>query len=195
MRYSRLIETVASSITVFYGGRFQPMHIGHFQVYQDLVEEFGYENVFISTMLAKDADIEDNPFTFEEKQMIMTEMFGIPKNHIINTHPYTPDITLTGRNPADTAFILVFSAKDEGRFTENEYLRSYRDDIDLSPSTEAGYIYVADIKDDGRSSTTFRNAMRMDEVDDDKKREIFTDFFGDFDEEMYNFILEKLNGY
>lgn len=195
MRYFRLIESTASSIAVFYGGRFQPMHIGHYQVYQDLVEEFGYENVYISTMLAKNASDEDDPFTFEEKRMIITRMFGIPEDHIVNTQPYSPDITLIGRNPADTALVLVFSAKDEGRLEENEYLRQYRNNVDLVPSTEAGYIYVAEIKDDGRSSTTLRNAMRMDLIDDEKKREVFIDFFGDFDEDVYNFILEKLNGY
>ena len=41
MRYSQLIEAEATDIAVFYGGRFQPMHSGHFQVYMDLVRKFG----------------------------------------------------------------------------------------------------------------------------------------------------------
>ena len=40
MRYSQLTEAVADDIAVFYGGRFQPMHQGHSDVYKHLCSKF-----------------------------------------------------------------------------------------------------------------------------------------------------------
>ena len=62
MRYTDLLmEAATTDIAVFYGGRFQPMHSGHHQVYMDLVRKFGADNVFISTMVGKNAEAERDP--------------------------------------------------------------------------------------------------------------------------------------
>ena len=37
-------------VVVVYGGRFQPMHKGHYGTYQHLVKKIGKNNVFISAM-------------------------------------------------------------------------------------------------------------------------------------------------
>jgi len=192
MRFSQLIEADATDIAVFYGGRFQPMHSGHHQVYMDLVDKFGSENVFIATTVSKTASPEKDPFSFDEKKKIMTDMFGIPTDKVLQTQPYKPDIRMTGKDPNNTAVLLVFSEKDAGRLKTGGYLRMYKDGEQLVSSDEAGYIYTVPVKDDGRSATTFRNAMRMD-IDDAKKREVFADFFGNFNEEVYQFVLDKLN--
>lgn len=193
MRYSQLVEATAQDLAVFYGGRFQPMHSGHYQVYMDLVKAFGSNNVFIATTYAKTATPDKDPFTFDEKKMIMTKMFGVPANHVINTQPYKPDVKLTGKDPNNTAVLLVYSAKDADRIKINgNTVREYQQGVELVPSTEAVYIYVADIKDDGRSATTFRDAMRSDSFGDEEKQKIFKDFFGGFNPEIYNFVLDKL---
>jgi hypothetical protein len=193
MRYSQLIEQAAQDIAVFYGGRFQPMHSGHHQVYMDLVNKFGSDNVFIATTVSKTAQPDKDPFDFDEKKMIMTKMFNIPENKIVNTQPYRPDITLTGKDPNNTALILVFSEKDAGRLSTGGYLRMYKDNEQLTTSDEAGYIYIVGVKDDGRSATTFRNGMRMN-IDVEDKKKIFKDFFGNYNDEVFNFVLERLNG-
>jgi hypothetical protein len=193
VRYSQLIESTATDIAVFYGGRFQPMHSGHHQVYMDLVNKFGSDNVFIATTVSKNATPEKDPFSFDEKKYLMTRMFGIPENKILNTQPYKPDIAATGKDPNNTAVLLVFSEKDAGRLKTGGYLRMYKDGEELVSSDEAGYIYTVPIKDDGRSATTFRNTMRLD-VDERKKQEVFKDFFGSFNREVYQFVLDKLNG-
>lgn len=193
MRYSQLIEAAAQDLAVFYGGRFQPMHSGHHQVYMDLVNAFGSNNVFIATTYAKTATPDKDPFTFDEKKTIMTKMFGVPANHVINTQPYKPDVSLTGKDPNNTAVLLVYSAKDADRIKINgNTVREYKPGVELVPSTEAVYIYVADIKDDGRSATTFRDAMRSDSFGDEEKQKIFKDFFGGFNPDIYNFVLDKL---
>lgn len=194
MRYSQLVEAAASDIAVFYGGRFQPMHSGHHQVYMDLVNKFGSDNVFIATTVGKSATAEKDPFSFDEKKQLMTNMFGIPADKIINTLPYQPNVSLTGKDPNNTALLLVFSEKDAGRLKTGGYLRMYKDGEQLVSSDEAGYIYTVPVKDDGRSATTFRNAMRMDGLGDEEKRKVFKDFFGSFNPQVYQFVLDKLNG-
>lgn len=194
MRYSQLVEKDASDIAVFYGGRFQPMHSGHHQVYMDLVSKFGSDNVFIATTVSKNATPEKDPFNFDEKKQIMTGMFGIPADKIINTQPYKPDVSMTGKNPEDTAILLVFSEKDAGRLKTGGYLRMYQDGEQLITGDEAGYIYTVPVKDDGRSATTFRNAMRMDGLGENEKRKVFKDFFGSFNPKVYEFVKDKLNG-
>jgi len=193
MRYSQLIEDVANDIAVFYGGRFQPMHSGHHQVYMDLVEQFGSSNVFIATMLAQNADPSKNPFTWEEKTMIMQKMFGIPAKQILNTSPYRPDVKLTGKDPNNTAIVLVFSAKDAGRLKGGNFLRDYVPGQELLPGDQAGYILEVGIKEGGMSATDFRNEMQNEAVPEEKKRDTFMKFFGSFNEKMYNWIKDKLN--
>ena len=193
MRYSQLIEAKATDIAVFYGGRFQPMHSGHFQVYMDLVRKFGSDNVFIATMVGKNASAEEDPFTFDEKKMIMNKMFNIPLNNIINTMPYRPNIAAAGKDPNNTALLVVFSEKDEGRLQPGQYFKTYSDNDELLSSDEAGYIYTVPVKDDGRSATTFRNAMRMPGLEEEEKQKVFKEFFGVFNPQMYQFVLDKLN--
>ena len=193
MRYTDLLmEAATTDIAVFYGGRFQPMHSGHHQVYQDLVRKFGADNVFISTMVGKNAEAERDPFTFDEKAGLMTKMFGIPANHIIQTHPYNVDMSKAGRDPTKTAIVLVYGEKDANRLKMG-YLQWWKDGEPLVTSDEAGYVYTVPNKDEGRSASDFRAVMRSD-ADDQKKKAVFTDFFGKFDQQVFDFIEEKLRG-
>ena len=147
MRYAQLTEDVATDIAVFYGGRFQPMHKGHHKVYMSLVEQFGSSNVFIATTIAKTATPEKDPFTYEEKTGMMTEMFGIPQKQIVQTSPYRPDVSLTGKDPANTAVVLVFSAKDSGRLKRGGFLRDYKPGEEMVPSDQAAYILEVPIQE------------------------------------------------
>jgi len=194
MRYVQLTEDVATDIAVFYGGRFQPMHKGHHKVYMDLVEQFGSSNVFIATTIAKNATPEKDPFSYEEKTGIMQNMFGIPAKQIVQTSPYRPDVSLTGKNPANTAIVLVFSAKDAGRLKGGNYLRDYEPGAEMVPSDQAGYILEVPIQEGGMSATDFRNAMKNDSLNDNQKMMKFREFFGSINQQVYEFIKGKLNG-
>jgi len=125
--------------------------------------------------------------------MIMNKMFNIPLSNIINTMPYRPDIAATGKDPNNTAVLVVFSEKDAGRLQPGNYFKMYSDNEELLSSDEAGYIYTVPVKDDGRSATTFRNAMRMPGLDEKQRQAAFADFFGAFNPKMYEFIKDKLN--
>jgi len=193
MRISQLTEDIAKDVAVFYGGRFQPMHKGHHKVYMDLVEQFGSSNVFIATTIAKTATPEKDPFSYEEKTGIMTDMFGIPQKQIVKTSPYRPDVSLTGKDPNNTAIILVFSAKDAGRLKGGNYLRDYKPGAELVPSDQAGYILEVPIQEGGMSATDFRDAMKNDSLNDNQKMMIFREFFGTIEPKTYEFIRDKLN--
>ena len=193
MRYTQLKEDVAKDIAVFYGGRFQPMHKGHHKVYMDLVEQFGSDNVFIATTVSKTATAERDPFTFDEKKMIMNTMFGIPENKIVQTQPYRPDVKLTGKNPNNTAVVLVFSAKDAGRLKRCGFLRDYEPGAEMVPSDQGAYIYEVPIQEGGMSATDFRTAMQSPQLDQNQKMMKFREFFGSINASVYNFIGKRLN--
>ena len=194
MRYTHLTEDVATDIAVFYGGRFQPMHKGHHKVYMDLVEQFGSSNVFIATTIAKNATPEKDPFSYEEKTGIMTEMFNIHVKQIVKTSPYRPDVSLTGKDPNNTAIVLVFSAKDAGRLKGGNYLRDYTPGAEMVPSDQAGYILEVPIQEGGMSATDFRTVMKNQSLNDNQKMMKFREFFGSINENVFNFIKDKLNG-
>ena len=193
MRISQLTEDIAKDVAVFYGGRFQPMHKGHHKVYMDLVEQFGSSNVFIATTVSKTATPERDPFSFDEKRMIMNDMFNIPLNNIVQTQPYRPDVKLTGKNPDDTAVILVFSAKDAGRLKRGGFLRDYEPGAEMVPSDQGAYILEVGIQEGGMSATDFRTAMKNDSLNDNQKMMIFREFFGTIEPKTYEFIRDKLN--
>ena len=193
MRLTQLTEDIAKDIAVFYGGRFQPMHKGHHKVYMDLVEQFGSANVFIATTVSKTATPERDPFSFDEKKQIMNGMFNIPMDKVVQTQPYRPDVKLTGKNPNNTAVVLVFSAKDAGRLKRGGFLRDYVAGAEMVPSDQGAYIYEVPIQEGGMSATDFRTAMKSESLNDNQKMMKFREFFGSVNPKMFAFIQDKLN--
>ena len=200
MRFSEITEAIADNVVVFYGGRFQPMHIAHKQVYQHLVDKFGATIVFIDTTFSQKAqkahamiDFSSDPFTFDEKKMIMGSMFGIPADKVVQTQPYRPDVTLTGKDPNNTAVILVFSAKDAGRLKRGGFLRDYEPGAEMVPSDQGAYIYAVPIQEGGMSATDFRTVMKNESLNDNQKMMQFREFFGSVNPKMFAFIKDKLN--
>lgn len=201
MRFYEIInESVAKQVTVFYGGRFQPIHAGHFSLYKKLIAKFGADNVFISTMFGKKQqsmharnNFSTDPFTFEEKSYIMTKMFGIPQSQIINTSPYRPDVSLVGRSPDETAIVLAFSDKDRGRLTAGNVFQELPKDETMlkTASDKVSYFVTMPVEQGGMSATDFRNAMTA-EISPEEKKQVFIQFFGKFDDEIFNFILDRL---
>ena len=193
MRYAQLTEDIAKVIAVFYGGRFQPMHKGHNKVYMNLVEQFGSSNVFIATTVSKTATPERDPFSFDEKKMIMNTMFGIPEKQVVQTQPYRPDVSLTGKDPDNTAVVLVFSAKDAGRLKRGGFLKDYVAGAEMVPSDQGAYILEVGIQEGGMSATDFRTAMKSDSLDENQKMMQFREFFGSINPDMFKFIKDKLD--
>ena len=189
MRISDIItESIANQITVFYGGRFQPMHSGHFALYKKLVNKFGADNVFIATTFGKKQqsmhgadDYSTDPFTFEEKASIMSKMFGVP------------DVSLVGRDKSNTATVLVFSEKDAGRLKPGGVLAPMPDDMNNLQTEDENRVYyiTMPIENGGMSASDFRAVMSSDAEFEEKKK-TFTEFFGKFDQPIFDFIEDRL---
>ena len=214
MLIEHILKEGVNNIAVFYGGRFQPMHQGHSDVYKHLCSKFGADNVFIATMVSakvqgliakadatgkltdiQRGELSKNPFTFDEKASIMNKMFNIPGDKIINTNPYRPDLAAIGADPATTATILVYGAKDADRLaTGGEgFLHKMPDNMDeLVPTAQdRGYVYVAPLMQGGMSASDFRQTMAS-EASPEQKQQEFTKFFGKMDPQVFGFIEERL---
>jgi hypothetical protein len=202
-----LVEASKKNIVVFYGGRFQPMHKGHFELYNSLVKKFGKDSVFIATKLSKEAekkhekgDFSKDPLTFDEKVKVITAMFGIEKDHIVNSDPYRPDLSLIKRDPKTTSVVLAFSEKDSGRLTPGKVMQPLPDKLDnLEPlfiGTEeepAQRIYYVTMPTnfDGMSASDFREIVSKGNEDETKNA--FKQFFGKpVDKSILDLLTKKL---
>ena len=189
----------ASGYVVFYGGRFQPMHQGHRDVYKHLVEKFGAENVYIATTFSKKAqqahtkgDYSSDPFTFEEKRDIMSRMFGIPADKIVNSNPYRSEPSVVGRNNDTDATILVYGAKDPMRVSGDK-VKPVPDNMEgMTPHSEGiVFAYEAPLMQGGMSASDFRATMAGG-ADEEQQKQAFQKFFGKFDQSVFDFIKGRL---
>ena len=190
MRILELFESVAKTPVVFYGGRFQPMHKGHFGVYKHLVNKFGVDNVFIATMFGKKqqqahaaGDYSTDPFTFQEKADIIATMYGVPKDHVVETMPYRPDVTKIGRDPATNYLVLALGDKDAARLGSGNVIQDYQENMlpepNMDPETgqERAYKYTVPSMEGGMNASQFRSDIKSAQ-DLTAMREKFDDYFG-----------------
>ena len=142
---------------VVYVGRFQPFHKGHYGTYSNLVKKFGKDNVFVGTSNKTDND--KSPFNFKEKVEVMTTMFGIPKNRIVEVkNPYQPVEVLKKFDENKTAFITVVGEKDSSRLG-GKYFEKFKDFSNLLPYKEKGYVYISPMQANAISGTDVRNNL------------------------------------
>ena len=176
------------NVVVVYVGRFQPMHKGHHQVYEHLVKKFGRNNVFVGT--SNKVQRPKSPFNFKEKREIMTTMFGIPSNKIVQVkNPYAPTEVLKKFNEEETAFVTVVGKKDASRLGGK-----YFDKWDGKPThgyKEKGYIYVSPAFGN-ISGTETRNGLSVGS--EEQRKSFFKDrAYGKYNEKIFRMITDKLN--
>ena len=194
----KLMEN-ASGYVVFYGGRFQPMHQGHKDVYKHLVEKFGADTVYIATTFSQKAskahaagDYNSDPFTFEEKRDIMSRMFGIPADKIVNSNPYRSEPSVVGKDNNTHATILVYGAKDPMRLSGDKVKPVPQNMEGMTPHSDGiVFAYEAPLMQGGMSASDFRAKMASGADEEDKKKS-FQQFFGKFDQSVFDFIIGRL---
>ena len=175
---------------VVYAGRFQPFHKGHYATYSHLVKKFGKANVFIGT--SNKTDNKKSPFNFKEKVMIMTTMFGIPKNRIVEVkNPYVPTEVLKKFDKDNTAFITVVGKKDASRLG-GKFFTPYKDNLDFEGYEDRGYVYIAPSGGGGVSGTEVRNGLKSGS-DEDKKKFFIKRAYPKFNQKIFDFIVDKLS--
>ena len=175
-------------------GRFQPFHAGHYSIYQSLVKQFGKENVYIAS--SDRTDPIKSPFGFKDKKDIITQMFDIPEDKVVQVkNPYAPSEILD-KLPPDTIYATAVSQKDAERLG-GKYFKNYNDvpDKDKKSFGEQGYVIVApemQLQLNGRniSGTQVRAIMGDPKITDRAKQEIFTKIYGKFNPDIFNKIVK-----
>ena len=176
------------NVIVVYSGRFQPFHKGHFATYQNLTKKFGKDNVYIAT--SNKTDNQKSPFDFREKKTIMTKMFGIQSNKIVQVkNPYAPTEILSKYDAAKTGFITVVGEKDEQRLGGN-YFTPYKGKVELG-YLDKGYVYASPSQSNPISGTDVRNWLGKGS--DEEKKEGFLKAYPKFDPIVFKFITLKLS--
>ena len=122
---------------VIYSGRFQPFGKHHYQSYLHLCEKFGQDNVYICTSNHTD---ERSPLTFNEKVKFI-QKYGISKIFQVK-QPYKCTELTSMFDPQKTAIIFAYGRKDVERLNTNGYFTPYRNNNNLQPLSQCGYLYV-----------------------------------------------------
>lgn len=177
-----------------FAGRFQPFHAGHYSVYESLVKKFGKDNVYIAT-----SDVTDpvrSPFGFSEKQDIITQMFDVPKENVVQVaNPYAPTEILE-KLPPNTTYVTAVSQKDAERLGKSgKYFEPYEDGQKGEGYGNKGYFIVApefQLSVDGKniSGTQLRQVMGDPRVTERAKKEIFTKVYGKFNPAIFKKIVK-----
>lgn len=180
-------------------GRFQPFHAGHYSIYQGLVDRFGKENVYIAS--SNVTDPVKSPFEFKEKKNIMTKMFDIPEDMVVQVkNPYRP-LEILDKLPPETRYVTAMSQKDAERLGGSKYFRNFDDvpEEKLKGYKDQGYFIVApemQLNIDGKniSGTALRAAFGDPRITDRAKQEIFTKVYGKFDPKIFKKIVGITTG-
>ena len=174
-------------------GRFQPFHAGHYSIYKSMVDRFGKENVFIATSDKTEAG--RSPFGFKDKEQIMTRMFDIPEDMIVQVkNPYAPTEILQSL-PPDTTYVTAVSQKDAERLGGGKYFEPYDAEKSAGGYEQKGYFIVApemQLTIDGKniSGTQLRAVMGDANITDRAKQEIFTKVYGKFDQAIFDKVVK-----
>lgn len=103
------LDRIPNRPLVIYAGRFQPLHVGHKQVYDQLVKKFG-PNVYIAT--TDKTDPVRSPFTFKDK-LEMARAANIPLDKVVQVkNPYVASEIKDLYDPAQTIAIFAIGEKD-----------------------------------------------------------------------------------
>ena len=173
------------NIIVIFPGRFQPFHLGHYHSYKALVKKFGKENVYIAT--SNVTNNEKSPFNFNEKTKIISSMFSIPKNRIVQVkNPYAPKEILDKFDKENTAVVIGLGEKDANRLS-GKYYKKYTDN-NLNNYVDNGYIYIVPQLKLKIAGTTISGTVVRDKF----SKQLFNTIYPKFNKTIFNLISSKL---
>lgn len=176
-----------------YGGRFQPFHPGHYATYNELVERYGADNVYLVSSFNVNPKI-DNYFSIEEKKQIM-EMFNIPLSHVIGVKgsPTFLDanfLSYLNLDPEFTSLVTVVGSKDVERFNKKAYML-YNEESTLLPASNALYYLPIEAgTETGLSATGIRRVFQSGNVV--QQQLLFEELYG-YDMNVFELMRMKLS--
>jgi hypothetical protein len=184
------VKKSKNEIAIF-SGRFQPFHAGHYSIYKALVDKFGKDNVYVASSNAKD-DVK-SPFDFRDKKNIMTTMFGIPANKVVQVkNPYAP-VEILDKLPKDTKYVTAVSQKDAERLKKGgKYFKNY-DKVPADKKKgygDEGYFIVApemqlNVNGKNISGTQLRATFGSSLLNVPEKKKIFQQIYPKFDKDVF----------
>jgi len=174
---------------VIFPGKFHPFLPADKKIYDQLVDKFGIDNVYLSMSNVKD-DI-DAPFSFKQKKAIISQLFNIDEKKIILTDsPYSPREFLN-TFPDDTVFVLAIDPSRLFSFGRN-FFKRYKDDTDFLGHKEAGYYYPIDIEQSLIDQDDVKDKLGDPSLSAEEKKEHFERIFGTFNEPLFDLMINKL---
>jgi len=195
MKFQKFYESKKKTPVVVFAGRFQPFHVGHKETYDNLVEKFGKDNVYIAT--SNKVELPKSPFRFAEKRKIIRKMFKIPSDKIVQVkNPYAP-LEVLEKYPKNSAYVAVVGKKDADRLMKGKYFDMYKDDIPLDKYEDKGYIYVAPQNTkffNGKriTGTLVREVLKDGSAED--KMDLFNELYPKFNQEIFDLVINKIRG-
>jgi predicted kinase len=191
------INSKIKTLVGVYSGRFQPFGMHHFQAYNQLKGATG-ANTFIAT--SNVVDKYKSPFTFGEKQKIISK-YGVPSSKVVKTKsPYKPVEILEKFDPATTALVVSFGQKDADRLSGGgDYYKPFKSVKTLEGYEKHGYYIIAkheSVVVGGKelSGTAIRGMLGSHKISKEKKIPIFKKIFGWFDKDVFEMIVDRLEG-
>ena len=176
-----------------YSGRFQPFHAGHYHAYQDLVKKFGKDNVYIAT--SDKTNPENSPFDFQDKQNIITKMFGVDPSKVVQVkNPYGAE-EIVSKLPPNTPVVWGLGKKDAARLAGSKKFKPYQDGGLTRFDPQGGYIYDVpqlDMKigDKTISGTGVREVFAKGSPG--AKKALFTKLYGKFDPQVFELVTDRV---
>lgn len=184
-----------------YGGRFQPMHPGHYGVVKSLERKFGGSSVVIASSNRVDADpnAQDySPFNFDEKRKIINGLFHPDCDVVMCKRPTFAPVEITS-HLNDEAVILVVSEKDRSRYEgKNNYYRFLPDDYKPGDkllgykSSGVSYVHVEKMKEGGISATDVRRNIAQE--NENKAYSYFKKLYKSDNREIFDLMRHRLQG-
>ena len=186
-------KSTQKNVVVIYSGRFQPFHKGHFETFENIKKEFVNAKIYIGT--SDKVDPPKSPFNFNEKKKIITTMFNVKADEVVQVkNPYAPKEVLDGQ-PDDTVYVTVVGKKDADRL-KGKYFEMYTDGMDMKePYADKGYIYIAPENTTEYNGQIISGTLVRDtfaNADDADKKGLFNALYGKFNKGIFDLITKKI---
>jgi hypothetical protein len=191
-----------SEYIVIYGGRFQPMHPGHFGVVKSLEKTFGGSSIVIATSNRVESDPNANdysPFNFDEKRKLINGLFRPECDIVLCKNPTFSPSEITAHLNKNEAVILVVSEKDRARYEgKNNYYRILPDDYKPGDpllsfkSTGISFVYIESMKKGGISATDVRRNLAQE--NENKAFAYFKKIYQSDSKELFDLMRSRLHG-
>lgn len=203
-----LKEAQSNKVVAFFPGRFQPMHKGHKEVFNDLKSKYG--DAYILT--SNDTSSYKSPFSFADKRLIMTRLCDIPGDKVVETKsPYSIPVGL-GLDEYNTVVLMAVSEKDmqeDARFQfpadgspamkkdgTPKYIQKFPGSIEeCEPMATHAYIIEVDVNRFTVAGENVTSASEIRELligDEETAKAAFQDLYDTFDQEMFDLMRERI---